>query len=285
LSTYTETWSGQTTGSNSTTHTNRYASETSISVENPALGEQDDRVLRLSTGDSGKHLQSLDAVDGDGTRADCEIVGRFQCANDDDNQAWLMGRASGSGGSETAYYCGIRTSGVFNIGRWDSGSFTNIADGSNVDADGPWREQFGDTFNFVPTDEWLYMRLRINGTGATVTLQARFWSQHQAEPTTWDVDTTDTSGSRITAAGWIGVARSIHTGNVYWDAMGVGTNGDTAPIPTSTTPIRVTAADGQVLYKPTLGPVRVTTVDAMVLYKITGPRAQSVVPIITTSYD
>jgi hypothetical protein len=285
LSTYTQTWSGQTTGANSTTHTNRYASETSISVENPAIGEQDSRVLRFSTGDSGIQLQSMDAVDGDANRANCEIVGRFQCASDDDNQAYLIGRASGSGTSETFYYCGIRSTGVFNIGRYNAGTFSNIADGPNVDAAGGWFDQFFDTFNFVPTDEWLYMRLRINGTGATVTLQARIWSQHQLEPTTWDIDTTDTSGSRITAAGWVGVGRLVHTGNVYWDAMGVGTNGDAAPIPTSTTPVRVTAADGQVLYKPTIGAARVTAVDAMVLYKVAGPRAQTVVPIITTSYD
>jgi hypothetical protein len=40
-----------------------------------------------------------------------------------------------------------------------------------------------------------------------------------------------------------------------------------------------------VLYKPTIGAARVTAVDAMVLYKVAGPRAQTVVPIITTSYD
>ena len=170
MATYTETFSGQTTGSNSTTFTNRWATESSISVENPAIGEQDNRVLQYTTGDSiGYRLQSMDAVDSDGTRDNCEIVVRSRFTVDDDNNIYLIGRASGSSGSETAYTLYISSTGLLSISRLNSGSLTSIA---TIDTESwvcPWVLTTPE-YNFHPIDQWLYFRFRVNGTGSTVTL-------------------------------------------------------------------------------------------------------------------
>lgn len=266
MATYTETFTGQTTGANSTTFTNRYAAESNISVENPAVGEEDDRVLRFNTGDSGIQLQSFDSVDGDGNRDNCEIVCRYYPTNDDDNQQLMIARASGSGSSETMYFCGINTGGTFYVGRYNSGSLTTIATGSDVDKTGAWFDWASDTYNFTLSNQFLWMRFRVNGTGATVTLQAKFWADGQNEPSAWDIDTTDTTGSRITAAGWIGFGRSIHTGASYLDYFSVGTNGDSPTIAAGDSPVRVTQVTAHALYQDNTTPVRVTQVTAHVLY-------------------
>lgn len=268
MANYTETFSGQTTGANSTTFTNRWATETSISVENPAIDEQDDRVLRFSTGDSGYQLQSMDSVDSDANRDNCEIVARVRVNGDDDNLVYLVGRASGAGTTEAGYVLLVSSNGTLRIYRADSGTLTLIGlNGPDVDARGvsAWADFFGDTFTYMPANEWLLMRFRINGTGATVTLSGKIWADGQEEPTDWDMVRTDTSASRITTAGWCGVGRGVHTFTTYLDAIGIGTNGDTAVLPAGTSPVRVTNAIAQVLHQNEATPVRVTNAHAHVL--------------------
>ena len=280
MANYTETFSGQTTGANSTSHTNRWASETTISVENPAIDEQDDRVLRFNTGsDSSYQLQSMDSVDGDANRDDSEVLCRFRVTTDDDNSFWLLTRASGSATSETGYALHVGSGGVVAIARLNSGSYTSL-DTMNADLLGtsPWANFLGDTFTFIPPNVWLWARLRVNGTGATVTVNGRVWVDGQEEPTEWNLSASDTSASRITAAGWCGFGRFVTTGITYLDMMAVGTNGDTAVAATSTTPVRVTNAIAQVLHQNEATPVRVTNAHAHVLqgYNATPVRVTNV---------
>lgn len=262
MATYTETFSGQTTGSNSTTFTNRYTSETSISIENPAIGEQDDRVLRFTTGDStGYYLQSMDAVDSDGNRDNCEIVTRVMQTVDDDRNWYVYGRASGSATSETCYYFTINSTGLLVIARINSGAGYTVLDSVNSEA---WECPLvympdQSDWSYCPTNRWVNVRFRINGTGATVTLQAKVWLDHQEEPSGWLLEASDTDASRITSAGWVGVGRWNNTGTVYYDAVGVGTNGDTAPFPSSTANIRLTTSTAAALAKYDATPVRLTT--------------------------
>lgn len=297
MTTYTETFTGQTTGSNSTSFTDRYDAESNVSIENPALGEQDDRVLRFNTGDSGFIFQSMDAIDSDGNRDNCEILARFQVATDAAQEFVLVGRASGSGGSETCYSFKVNASGYFQILRNDSGTPTNVAQGIQSDDRGqspgstkesPWITWRGDDFNMTPDDVWLYARFRINGTGATVTLSAKVWYDGQPEPSSWTLTGTDTSGSRITTAGWCGVAKEGFSGATYYDFVSVGTNGDTAPVTDSTDPIRLTTVNAHILQQDETGPIRLTTVNAHVLYTVSPERigaAQTVVAMINTGLD
>lgn len=267
MANYTETFSGQTTGANSTTFTNRWASESNISVENPAIDEQDDRVLRYNTGDTGLLLQSMDSVDADGNRANSEIVCRIRYAGDHDNILHPVLRASGAGTTETGYQLHLRSNGNLTIGRYNSGTYTAIATGINLDGQAsPWAQFYGDTFTFCPANEWLLMRFRVNGTGATVTLQGKIWGDGDEEPADWTIDTTDTDASRITAAGWTGLGRTAHDAAAYLDAIGVGTNGDTAVLPAGTSAVRITQATGNVLLQDDTTPVRITQATANVLH-------------------
>jgi hypothetical protein len=307
MANYTETFTGQTTGANSTTHTNRWATETTISVENPALLEQDDRVLQFAAGDSGYQLQSMDSVDGDANRDNSEILCRFRVTTDDDNSAWLVARASGSGGSETGYGLHVGSGATVALGRLNAGSYTSL---DTIDADrigeSPWASFLGDTFTYTPPNIWLWARLRVNGTGATVTVNGRVWVDGQEEPTDWTLSASDTSASRITAAGWSGFGRFVTTGVTYLDMMAVGTNGDTAvaaagtdPVRVTTvsantlqqneaTPVRVTSTNAQVLHQNEATPVRVTSVNAQVIYtripdRIGAP--QTIIATIGTGFD
>jgi len=267
MATYTETFSGQTTGSNSTTFTDRYDAESFVSVENPSLGEQDSRVLQFGSSDSGFIFQSFDSVDADANRDNCEILARYRLASDAGGQSLAIARASGSGGSETCYAAYVKDD-DFTISRFDSGTESVIS--STPTGSYPSSSYVfggGDDFASEPTGIWVWVRFRVNGTGATVTLQGKWWKDGFDEPENWIIDTTDTTGSRITTAGWVGFGKQDFTGNTYLDFFGVGTNSDTAPLPASDTSntLRVTNVHGQVLYSG--GPVRVTNTYVQVLYE------------------
>jgi hypothetical protein len=51
------------------------------------------------------------------------------------------------------------------------------------------------------------------------------------------------------------------------DAIGIGTNGDTAVLPAGTSPVRVTNVGGHVLHQNEATPVRVTNVGGHVLHQ------------------
>jgi len=264
MTTYSTTFSGQTTGANSTNFTDRYSAETAVSVENPAIGEQDSRVLQFGTGDSGWIFQSFDDVDGDANRANSEILMRYRISTDDDRQAIATLRASGSSGSETCYTICVNTDG-FTIARFNSGSETSLATSPTETYPSPFVEHADDDFNEEREDEWHWCRARVNGTGATVTIQAKWWVDGYPEPLSWLLDYDDTHANRITAAGWTGFSKRIFSGTSYLDYFGVGTNGDTAPdAPTDTSStLRITNLQAGALHSG--GTTRVTRVQANTL--------------------
>lgn len=283
--------------------TSRWAADSGCTVENPALGEQDSRVLQWTTGaGTSWRFFSLDAVDGDSNRANFEILARYRVEGDDDNLFWLIGRGSGSSGSENGYACGMSSDGTIKIGRLNAGTFTALV---SVNAD-IWQSQLlngsADNFNFSPYDEWFNCRFRVNGTGATVTVQAKFWRQFAAEPEQWTLEASDTDASRIVAAGWLGQAKYNDTWDSYLDSIAVATNGDTAVgaagteniratavnanvlLTDATGPVRLTAANVNVLGASDAGPVRLTAAVVNVLYHIAPPRPQTVICTITQDY-
>jgi len=101
----------------------------------------------------------------------------------------------------------------------------------------------GTFVSFSPTaNAWYYIRFRANGT----TVQMRIWKDGEVEPTAWSVTVTDSS---VTAAGWVGVTQISATGTRDIDWFSVGTNGDTAPLPTSTaTQIRVSQVVNEAIH-------------------------------------
>ena len=264
MANYTETFSGQTTGANSTTFTNRFQSETHISVENPSIGEQDSRVLQFASGATEQeYLQSMDAIDSDGNRDNCEILTRFQQSADSGQGFKLWARASGSGGNETGYAVFMGATGWIYIYRYINGSGNQLA-GTPVNSGGfLFAPPVGDWTAFPP-NEWVNCRFRVNGTGATVTLQVTIWKDGDVVPG-WYLEYADSNASRITSAGWVGVGQYANGAALYYDAVAVATNGDTAVLPAGTSNVRATTVVAEALTTNNSTPVRITGVSTEAL--------------------
>ena len=74
------------------------------------------------------------------------------------------------------------------------------------------------------TTEWVWYRFRKSGTDFKV----RFWAEGDTEPATWSIETSD--AGTVLANGKVGLLSyaSSDTSD-YVAALGIGTNGDTAP--------------------------------------------------------
>jgi hypothetical protein len=266
---YFETFAGMTTGVDPTNFTNRFDTETGVTVEDPGSGDaEDQRALTITNADSGIILQSFDDVDGD-NEENIDIAIRFRCGGGGLNEWKIFARSSGSAGSEEYYGLQISTTNSMRFVRSISGSETNINPLVDTDSGGQWWDKFHDFGSNQPADEWLWVRMRVNGTGATVTLQARFWVDGQTESSIWDIDTTDTNAARIVTAGWCGVGRSGFTNTTEYDLVSMGTNGDVANLPVQTDGIiRNTQLAVQSLMTNSVTPVRNTQTAVQVLFSL-----------------
>lgn len=131
-----------------------------------------------------------------------------------------MVRGSGALGAEAGYYGGVRNGTSQAIGKLVGGVNTLPVGASPTG-----------TF---PLQNWYITRLRVEGDA----IKVRTWKAGDPEPSTWHVETTDTS---ITAGGWVGLY--ISNNNVRWiDWFGVGIGGLEAPTSaplSGTTPVAV----------------------------------------------
>lgn len=187
------------------------------------------KVLENTGTVDGRHLLSWDTVDADANRANAEVLARVRSSSTLVNQLRLVVRGSGSAASEAGYMVEIpsSTTGDMRVSKLVSGTQTNLGTAY--------------TFTFV-ANTWYYVRFRANGTS----LKARVWKDGEPEPTVWQIDITDSS---VTAAGWIGVGNLESTGTRDCDWFSIGTNGDTAPLSSSTaTTIRVSQAATEVIH-------------------------------------
>lgn len=193
--------------------------------------------LRIDSTLDGRHLLTWDDVDADADRADSEILARISTATTSADNLYfgLTVRASGSATTETGYTCYLYDGNYYLI-RYDAGASNLI---SSV-ADAP---------QVALGENWHWMRLRINGTS----IKARAWRDYTDEPTTWPLDVTD---ANLAAAGSVGLMVSeANTPDLYVDYIGIGTNGDTVPLPVDATAniradqqlIQVAAAPGSVV--------------------------------------
>ncbi len=266
MTTYTTTFAGQTTGSGPTNFTSRYDANTDVTVENPGLGEEDSRVLEFGTGDSGDVFYSFDDVDGDANRANCELLARFRVGASDERLAILRARASGTSGSDKTCYDLYAYSNSISILRFVSGSGSVLAS-TNVRAISlPLAQQSKETYGNYPPNQWIWMRFRVNGTGATVTLEGKIWLDGFPEPTDWTITDNDTIASRITSAGWSGLAKRGFSTPTYLDYFSVGTNGDSVAIAGGTPSIRASQTSAEVLVAEPNPTVRQTQTNLNVMY-------------------
>lgn len=174
---------------------------------------------------NGFGLAYLTAVNGDADRANAEVLCMVQ-AKQEASPGYLAGpmiRGAGTAGSESGYWCYLNRAsgtGVLTVKKIVSGTVTSLATYSLT----------------LPTTETDYfIRFRVNGT----TLRARAWKYDAAEPTTWQIDTTDSS---VTAAGYVGLAYQALVSNTAGfhlpGFVSVGTAGESAPKPRTDFEIR-----------------------------------------------
>lgn len=218
------------------------------------------KALRISKSVGDRFLLSFDEVDSDANRAMCEVLAliRFRSTSyvDGNNVFGCVGRASGTSTSETGY--------VGNIATGVDGTTTKlvkrIAPYSNATGVAPVLSEF---LNAVATSvgQLAWVKLVCSGT----TISVGYAPDVGGVPGTENLDSTTLTTT--SSAGWVGLFSFSSGVSVDVLAVGVGTNGDAAPVedPESSTVDVLTASDlvvsSPVLGTPTLDSA--STVDAL----------------------
>lgn len=281
MTTYSDTFSSETLDAFPANFTAQWGTLTAnYYIKNPDFGEVDSRVLRSgnTTADtSGQHLISFDDVDSDSNRANSEVFMRFRTNVVHAGQWGAAIRASGSSGSESSYVVrGWGTTGgtwdkSLEIRRLNGGTSTllvNSADFYGIDSalsegTAENRGEYG-----LYSQVWYNLRFRVNGTGSTVTVQAKLWECTTEEPSDWLIEYNDTSANRITSAGWCGYYRTYYV-NYYSleyadvDLFSVATNGDTRSVDISDDDVHILASELSVIYTGSRGDLYITPETAL----------------------
>lgn len=145
-----------------------------------------------------------------GTKADLEVLVKLRCDRLTGTESYdgIAVRGSGAAGAENGYRCVLFSnagSPKIDLSSYVSGTLTSI-------------QQPGFTW---AVNTWYWMRVRIAGTS----IKARVWADGASEPSTWLIDTTDSS---VAGAGWTGIFSPTNPANQDFDHVGYAVNA-TAP--------------------------------------------------------
>lgn len=198
------------TGSQPSDWTERWGTaNSSWSVEDEGIGSPSDNILRHTASVNARRMLSWDDIDADPNRDNVEILSKFKTSSTTNAQNHLRVRGSGSSGSETAYgfFMGLN-SGTITVNKLVSGSGTTLGT---------------DSFSWS-TGTYFWVRFRVNGTS----LKARIWEDGDIEPSTWNIEVSDSS---ISGVGWAGFGAFTSSGNRDFDFVSIATNGETAEGP------------------------------------------------------
>lgn len=164
---------------------------------------------------SGADARYANSFDDLGTQSgDVEIVAKMYWSQSNPSHAhYLVIYGGGSSGSEDGYVLRVRDNfRAIYIQKWVGGTDTDLANTGYVSAGLP---------NATLSGQLYWARFQISGT----TLRGRIWLDGEAEPGTWHVSATDSDLS----SGWVGVATIESSIDYWWDLVGVGTAGESAP--------------------------------------------------------
>lgn len=208
----------------------------------------------------GHCLFSYDAVNSDSNRDNAHVRIRFVSYDFSNREPGIVVRGSGTSvGSETGYYAALKyvSSSDYRLAiyRLNSGTSTELASSAlNLDLDlgNPLFRTAGfHSVGYFERDFAYNLEFKVEDSdSSTVSLYARLWKDGYEEPSDWTVTHDDTSGSRITGTGWIGIYRYDVSRRFYVDYISVGTNGDSyqaETIDTGTT-LRIHGTFANVLY-------------------------------------
>jgi hypothetical protein len=156
------------------------------------------------------------------------IIGSNGCAT---TNRGVFGRYTGSGATASYYDLNICHDSTVRVRRNNAGTFTTLTPASG---------------SFGGADAGDYYVMEISGTGATVTITVNAYTSVGALRSGSPVTYTDTSGSRLTAAGSAGVNALGFSSNFTLDDFYAGDLADGLP------PVRVvTVAGGEYFISPT----------------------------------
>ena len=173
---------------------------TGFTVETTATAGSDSNSTGVVLVVPNSGIVSWDAA---GTSSDAEVFALFESSATGTNRnpfAFIRGTSSGSSR--------IRGGRVYE----DSVVVRTVNPGNNV--------VFGDCTATVQVVTKHYIRYRVNGSDVKI----KAWDFGDTEPVGWDIEGTQ---SLITAAGYVGIERTLSS--VYVHEFGVGTGGDSAP--------------------------------------------------------
>ena len=144
------------------------------------------------------------------TTGDVEVLALISASTALSFQYYIVLHGSGSAGDENGYFAVRATSGSqgFRVQKCVNGSFTNLATVAKT-----WTASV-DTYNWI--------RFRREGTS----LKAKVWDFGSSEPSSWNIDVTDTSLS----SGHVGLTTVVGSGIKRLDYFAVS-NGETIPVP------------------------------------------------------
>lgn len=166
---------------------------------------------QLQATSTSSHNEALvwNDIDADADRDDFDILCQVYVDSTTATQRYLGGRISTSG-TRNGYALRVRTNSIDTY-RFNGSTYTAIENG---------------TFS-VASGTWVWIRFRMVGT----TIQAKGWTGAEGdEPGTWICSQTDATYS---TAGHVGCVKGANTNTQLWRYFNVGTNGDTATMPTS----------------------------------------------------
>jgi len=177
-------------------------------------GADNGKALKLGPGSPAPShtLLSWDAIDGDSSRADFEILTRWQSTNENVSFGVGVGagRCSGDTSATSNGYYGYSVYASFRDRRIASRlAGVTTALGTTADAT-------------AASSVWRYSRFRVNGSS----LKLKVWTGTLQDEPGWQVEVTNTE---ISAAGWVGLVLMYGNYVVHHDWIGVGTGGDAAP--------------------------------------------------------
>ena len=211
MTTYSTSFDSYTVDVQPSDWTARWATASTNWLTRSKAGTQGGKVLENTGTVTAQHLLAWDAIDADANRANVEVLARMRPSTSTTELFHLTVRGSGAAGSENGYVINFLAPTSYTLRKWVAGVSTDI--GNSVVLS-------------VTAGAWYYVRLRANGTS----IQGKVWKDGEVEPTAWSVSATD---SAVSAAGWVGIGNRVFSNTRDCDWFSVGTNGDTAPLPTS----------------------------------------------------
>lgn len=166
-----------------------------------------DKILSVVKTSSSRTMMSWNAIDGDGSTDNIEILTKYNFAVVTSTVvAGVALRASGASGSESQYHV-TNFGAQLRLAKIVSGMVITISQTASLS---------------LTANTWYWLRFRANSTS----LKARIWADGGEEPGTWAIDTTD---SAVSGTGWGGVYGFTSTCAPNYDTFGIGTAGDIAP--------------------------------------------------------